>query len=310
MTVDIVIPTFKPTEGFVQLITKLKEQTVKVNKIIIVNTEEKYFERLTDDIPILEDNSRLDIIHIRQSEFDHGKTRNMGAAESKADYLVFMTQDAIPADEKLLEQLLSPLMKDSSVAVSYARQVAGRDSSAIEKITRAFNYPEKGMIKEAKDLSQLGIKTYFCSNVCAAYNRNIFSELNGFINHTIFNEDMIFAAKAVNAGYKIAYTPQAGVIHSHNYTCRQQFHRNFDIGVSQTDHPEVFAGVSSQSEGKKLVKYTIHELRKYGMQRKIIPFCFMCGCKYLGYRFGKNYKRLPKRLVKKWTMNKMYWTEA
>ena len=48
---------------------------------------------------------------------------------------------------------------------------------------------------------------------------------------TIFNEDMIYAADLIHAGYGIAYAADAKVVHSHNYSCSQQFHRNFDLGV-------------------------------------------------------------------------------
>lgn len=50
---------------------------------------------------------------------------------------------------------------------------------------------------------------------------------------------MIYAAKAVEAGYSVAYAADAQVVHSHNYTNGQQFHRNFDLGVSQAEHPEI-----------------------------------------------------------------------
>ena len=73
---------------------------------------------------------------------------------------------------------------------------------------------------------------------------------------------MIFAAGAVKAGYGIAYVPEAKVYHSHHYTNMEQLRRNFDLGVSQADHPEVFAGVPSESEGIKLVKQTIAHLRE------------------------------------------------
>ena len=55
----------------------------------------------------------------------------------------------------------------------------------------------------------------------------------------------------INAGYKVAYVAEARVIHSHNYTGMQQFHRNFDMAVSQAEHPEVFEGIKSESEGIK-----------------------------------------------------------
>ncbi|MFR5150572.1 MAG: hypothetical protein ACLTER_14385 [Ruminococcus sp.] len=50
---------------------------------------------------------------------------------------------------------------------------------------------------------------------------------------------MIYAGTMAKRGYGIAYAADACVIHSHNYSCRQQFHRNFDLGVSQADHPEI-----------------------------------------------------------------------
>ena len=77
----------------------------------------------------------------------------------------------------------------------------------------------------------------------------IFLSAGGFEDPTIFNEDMIFAGKRILAGDKVAYVAEAKVIHSHNYTGSQQFHRNFDLAVSQAQHPEVFEGVPSEGEG-------------------------------------------------------------
>ena len=52
----------------------------------------------------------------------------------------------------------------------------------------------------------MGIKTFFASNVCCAYDREKFWFQGGFIQKTIFNEDMIFAGKAVlQDDYAIAY---------------------------------------------------------------------------------------------------------
>ena len=68
---------------------------------------------------------------------------------------------------------------------------------------------------------------------------------------------MFFAANAIEHGYGVAYAAEAKVVHSHNYTMRQQFHRNFDLAVSQKQHSEIFEQVSSEAEGMKLVKSTI-----------------------------------------------------
>lgn len=304
--VDIIIPVYKPDNRFLTLIEKIGEQSIAVNKIIVMNTEQKYFDRMTYGTSFQKDHRNMIVRHLSKREFDHGRTRNHGVRYSDAAYFIMMTQDAIPVDEYLVEELIRQLRKED-VAVAYARQMASEDSSEIEKYTRRFNYPEQSAVKSRADLERLGIKTFFCSNVCAAYNRNIFDELGGFTKHTIFNEDMIYAAKAVGAGYSIAYTAEAKVYHSHNYTNREQFHRNFDLGVSQAEHPEVFAAYPSESEGIRFVRQMIKHLAEVGLKRQIPHVIIQSGFKYLGYLSGKHYRSLPKKLVVKMSGSREYW---
>lgn len=305
-TVDVIIPVYKPESGFLTLIEKLQVQTVPVGRIILMNTEQKYLDRLLYGTTLEREHHNITVKHLSKREFDHGRTRNQGVKLSDADVFLMMTQDAIPADEYLVERLLEAL-RGEKVAAAYARQLPGRDSSEAERYTRQFNYPEEPRVKTKADLSELGVKTFFCSNVCAAYRRDIFDSLGGFVKRAIFNEDMLYAAKAVEAGYGIAYAAQARVYHSHNYTYRQQFHRNFDLGVSQADHPEVFAKYPSESEGIRLVKSTVAHLREKRMYSKIPDVIIQSGFKYMGYLLGKQYRRLPGRLVAAFSSNKEYW---
>ena len=153
----------------------------------------------------------------------------------------------------------------------------------------------------------MGIKTFFCSNVCAAYRMELFRRLGGFEKRTIFNEDMIYAGRAVKAGYAIYYASKARVVHSHNYSGLTQFHRNFDMAVSQADHPEIFEMAPSENEGIRLVKSTAGFLVKQKKPWLIVPLLWQSGCKYLGYLLGKNYKKLPMSLVRAFSMQKSYW---
>lgn len=304
--VDIIIPVYKPDSKFLALIDMLEHQSVPVNKIIVMNTEQKYFDRLIYGTPFQKNHHDLIVKHLSKREFDHGRTRNRGVQCSDTEYFVMMTQDAVPVDEYVLERLMEQLKK-KGVAVAYARQLASENSSEMEKCTRNFNYPEQSAIKTKADLDVLGIKTFFCSNVCAAYNRSIFDELGGFVKHTIFNEDMIYAARAVEAGYSIAYTAEARVFHSHNYTNMEQFHRNFDLGVSQADHPEVFAAYPSESEGVRYVRQIIGHLRKCGQRRQIPHVIMQSIARYMGYLLGKHYRSLPDRWVVRMSNNREYW---
>lgn len=305
MEIDIIIPLYKPGKELFELLDRLESQTLPVSNIILMNTEEKYFTQLIYGTDFSHRYRNVRVFHLSKREFDHGRTRRKGVSLSDAPVFVMMTQDAMPKDEYLLERLTSGL--DGDVAVAYARQLPGEDSSVLERFARLFNYPERSAVKSAEDVERLGIRTYFCSNVCAAYRRDLYNELGGFVKHTIFNEDMIYAATAVKAGYKIAYEAEAQVVHSHNFTCAQQFRRNFDLGVSQAQHPEIFGNVRSESEGMRMVKAASAYLRKNNMRRKLFYFYLQCFCKYAGYLLGRNYRRLPRRLVLACTADPGYW---
>ena len=111
----------------------------------------------------------------------------------------------------------------------------------------------------------------------------------------------------VKKGYCISYTSSARVYHSHNYTCVQQFRRNFDLAVSQTDHPEVFKGISSEKEGTRLVKDCIAYLKDMHMRYLIPGFVLNCGARFLGYRAGRRYKLFPKALRRIMSAQPSYW---
>lgn len=118
---------------------------------------------------------------------------------------------------------------------------------------------------------------------------------------------MIYAAGLVRAGYSIAYEAQARVVHAHNYTNLQQLRRNFDLGVSQAEHPEVFAAVRSESEGKRLISAAWKYLKSKKRLYKFPGFCVQCCFKYTGFLLGKNYARLPRGWVLRLTSNREYW---
>lgn len=307
-TVDVCIPVYKPGEDLRKLLYRLCRQSCRVNCIRIVNTEEEFWQEdfLTEPrlagIPVV-------LQHITKDEFDHGGTRSMMAEESDAELLLFMTQDAFPRDDQLIRRM-AEAFDDTSVAAAYARQLPKPGCAPLEKQSRLFNYPARSCTKSGEDLSRLGIKTYYCSNVCAMYRREIYERLSGFPVNTIFNEDMIFAHKVIEAGFHIAYIADARVFHSHNYTLSQYFRRSFDMAVSQTQHPEVFGGVSSEKEGMRLVRTVTAALVKQKRALEIVPFYFQCAAKYAGYFLGKHYIRLPQKIVMACTDNKSFWKKA
>lgn len=301
MEVDVLIPVYRPDGKLTELLKRLKMQNYPIHRVILMNTEEKHFPAELTGIW-----DRVEVYHLAKEEFDHGGTRDRGVRMSTADLVVCMTQDAMPADETLIEELVKPF-DDPEVWAAYARQLPNEDCREVEKYTRSFNYPEQSMVKTKEDLNRLGIKTFFCSNVCAAWRREKYLELGGFVKHTIFNEDMILAGTMIKQGGKIAYCAKAKVIHSHNYSAFQQFHRNFDLAVSQTMYPEVFGGIRSESEGIKLVKKSLSYCIKIGKPWLMIQVVTQSAGKFLGYKMGQQYRSLPMWLILRCTMSPSFW---
>lgn len=306
MEADVIIPVYRPKEKFLRLLDMLQVQSQPIGQIIVINTEKSYYDQFTAGMDLEKRYKKLRVTHIAKEEYDHGKTRNLGASLSKAPYFIMMTDDAVPADENMVERLLAPF-EDGQVGMTYARQMPAEESGVIERYTRSFNYPEVSCRKSAENLKDMGIKAFFASNACAAYRREVFEQLGGFIEGTIFNEDMIYARGVLNAGYQIAYAADAEVVHSHNYSGAAQLKRNFDLGVSHADHPEVFAGIATESEGIRLVKKTCRYLWKIKKPWLILKLVWQSGCKYIGYFLGKRYKKLPVKMVKGLSMNQGYW---
>ena len=101
--IDVVIPVYRPGEELRTLLLRLLRQTVKPAQILLVNTEQELFdERLVQGL------GPVRVVHISKKEFDHGGTRRMAASMLDGDYLLFMTQDALPADRDLIRSLLAP----------------------------------------------------------------------------------------------------------------------------------------------------------------------------------------------------------
>jgi rhamnosyltransferase len=299
--VSVIIPTSNAEEYIEELLQVLQNQTRNPDEIIVIDSESNDKTR-----KICDKFDTVTFIEIKRSDFDHGKTRDQALQISVGDFILFLTQDAIPADRFYIENILRPF-EDESIAMATGRQVARPNASYIERFTREFNYPEQGFVRGKKDIPRLGIKTFFSSNCCSAYRRTSYNEVGGFPAPVLFGEDMIIAAKFIYAGFKVAYQSDARVIHSHEYSVKRQYSRNFDTAVNIAMHSEFFIGISPQPEGVRMVKFVLKNLLKKGRILDAIYYCFECAAKLQGYRHGSNYLNLSKKKILKKTLNKSFW---
>ena len=132
---DVIIPTFKPGDKLEKLLRRLLEQSVPVDRVIIMNTEEKYWDAERFESLFEGEDTKLTVCHIRQSEFDHGRTRHEGILKSDADVCICMTHDCVPYDRNLVKELLEALDASERVAAAYARQLPAADCGVIERYT-------------------------------------------------------------------------------------------------------------------------------------------------------------------------------
>ncbi|WP_338554884.1 glycosyltransferase [Paenibacillus sp. KS-LC4] len=299
--VSVIIPTLNAGAGLVDQVERLQKQTLRPYEIIIMDS--------SSDDGTVERARKLGtrVLSVQRSEFDHGGTRNLAAAQAKGEFFVFMTQDALPYDDFVLEKLIQPLLLDDRTACSYARQIPYPHAGILERLARESNYPQEPRLKSKADIDQMGIQTFICSNVCAAYRKETFYEMGSFAAPVIFNEDMFMAATCVMNGYNIAYAAEAGVYHSHDYTVMQQFRRFFDNGVSMCRNEWIIPYSKVGKPGFKLVKTQLKCLLQERRYHLIPVLVAESAAKLIGYKLGIKHKRLPLFLCRHFSMHKLIW---
>ncbi len=279
--VSVIIPTLNAEKELNALLRALMLQEHPIEEILVVDSCS-----CDQTAAICRKYRKVRLITVQRREFDHGKTRDMAFRQSKGDVVIFLTQDAVPADSRFVGSLIAPL-KDSLTAVSVGRQLPKQGASRAEALVRAFNYPDESRIRSEEDISALGIKAFFCSDSCAAYRRDAYFRIGGFLHPLRSNEDMFFAASALRRHYRIAYTAEACVFHSHNFTLKEQYRRNYIQGYEIEKHRELLGNASLNTEGLRMVKTVAGELLKTGSFLSLAGFGLDCAARWLGSRNGR-----------------------
>jgi len=279
-SVSVIIPTLNGEKTLPYLLKRLYTQTLKPAEVIVVDSASEDRTRR-----ILEDFGIKPLI-IKKEDFNHGTTRNMAARLARGDILVFMTQDAIPADNRTIETLIKPL--GDEIVASYGRQIPSPDANILERFSRGFNYPPEIMQKSKKDMPVLGIKAIFFSNVCSAIKKDVFFEVGMFPEDVPLNEDMLFAYKVIEKGYRIIYQAESRLFHTHDYSLFQRFIRDFKIGfiLNRSGLLEV---VSPANEGFKYLKSGVSFFLEEKKAYLLGNFFLDTMLRYLAYSLGKFY---------------------
>jgi len=299
--ISIIIPTYNAQNYLEKLLNILSLQSIKDYELIIIDSSSK------DNTVEIAKKYTNKVISIPQSEFDHGGTRTKAAKIAKGDILVFLTQDALPCNEFTIEKIIK-IFKNQLVGAAYGKQVPYEETSLFGKHLRKFNYTDNSYIRDKSNISKFGLKTAFLSDSFAAYRKSSLKSIGWFKDGLILGEDTYAGAKMILNDISLVYVSDAKVYHSHSYTLWQEFKRYFDIGVFHRSEEWILESFGkAEGEGIKYIKSEFLYVLSKGGWYLIPEFFIRNGMKYIGYKLGQNYKKLPKWTIKKFSMHRIWW---
>jgi len=228
----VVIPTWNGGAQLRELLRALKAQKPAsvLREIVVVDSSS------SDGSANVARDEGARVIPIDRATFNHGATRNLGAADATAAAVVFLVQDALPVGDSFLAALLEPL-GEPGVAASYARVVARLGASATVRrdVARDLVAGEAQLVKRMPDrtewdrwsASQRRVHCHF-NDVASAIRADAFRALP--FRALAFGEDLDWGKRALEAGHAIAFAPRAVVAHSHRSSWSRDFRRHRDDG--------------------------------------------------------------------------------
>ncbi|MBQ3451810.1 MAG: glycosyltransferase family 2 protein [Selenomonadaceae bacterium] len=281
MNCGLIIPTLNAGGQFKKLLSQLAAQTLPTKKLIVDSES-------ADGTADLAKSFGLEVLTIPRRSFNHGATRQFALEKIlPLDVVIFLTQDILLHDDESLAKLVKIFSEDSTVGLSYGRQLPHEGATNEAAILRAFNYPPESQLRSFDDRKKFGIKTAFASNSFAAYRVAALQSVGGFPSNVPLCEDMYVAAKMLLDGWKIFYAAEAQVYHSHNYTAAQEFRRYVQIGKFHAQESwirETFG--SAEGAGKKFVLMKLSMLAKKN-PLDCVGAIFRDAAKFFGYRIGR-----------------------
>lgn len=279
MKIDIICPLYNAEKYIINLNQSLKRQkNVEINRIYYILTESNDFsEKILKEI-----NAEYKLI--KREEFSHSIVREKAAFESKADIVVFITQDIIIEDDEWLFNLVEDIEKGKCEA-AYSNQICTNNS--IEKYTRELNYPDKSSFVTKNDIQDLQLRAFFFSDASSAIKRDIFIKLNGYDGKDLpISEDMYIAYKLITNGYTIKYCANSKVIHSHNFTLKQIYNRYYLTGkfFKQNSYLNKY---KVNDSGFKMAKYVFKRAIQDKNWKALIKFMPNMASRFIGMKVGK-----------------------
>jgi len=278
--VSIIILTRNAGSRFSLLLNKIYQQQFdRTYEVVIVDSGS------TDDTLKIAGNFPLRIVEIKSEEFHHGRTRNLGAKESRGEILVYITQDAVPENNSWLKYLTEHF-SSPDIAMVVGKQIAWQEIKPPEQFFYYYHFPDKQILLNSDSAADYH-DNMFISDVNSAIRKDVWAKLL-FSDDIIFAEDKDLAARMIKNGWQIIYEPSAAVFHAHNFTIRELFQRAVSYGNSFNK-----GGIPAlKAKGKRADKLTeyFYDMICYLKRSKSLiwfPYCIYYEfIKNLGFQLG------------------------
>lgn len=152
---------------------------------------------------------RVRVYSISPDEFNFGLTRDYGFSLAKGEVVIAISQDAVPAGNVWLKELVSPFEDPSIVAVQGLEDIpSGVDAFYWHK-ARLFYYTRECM-NWIEEYNGIGL-----SFVCCAVRKSVWEKNR--LGPVEMSEDKVFQKKLSGKGERIMLQEKAVVFHSHQY---------------------------------------------------------------------------------------------
>ena len=191
-----------------RLLTGIMEQTIADREIIIVDSGS------TDATISIASRFPVRMLHISPDEFSFGRSLNKGCQAASGELIAIASGHVYPVYRDWLERLLAPF-SDPQVALAYGKQRGNSTTKYAEHQVFARWYPDEP--NPAQDHP-------FCNNANAAIRRSAWRQLP-YDESLTGLEDLAWARRAMELGHRIAYAPEAEVVHVHHETYGQIYNR-------------------------------------------------------------------------------------
>lgn len=213
----------------------LKQKSLPGYELIVTDSQS------TDGSPQIIKSEKLKVknlrfIKVRPENFGHGKTRNQLIKTARGEIIVFISQDIGIKSDLWLFNLLKPF-DDKKIAGVFARQTPYGNTNPYERFFYAQAYPDKPRIISNKNGVKFSTTSIFFSMVCGAARKNLLLKYPFPVDKDTAI-DQWWAKDVLNEGYKIIYTTESAVYHSHNYSFSELLKRNYQSAKSLRGFPK------------------------------------------------------------------------